>query len=106
MFGISFIELIIVLVFAIILINPKEYKEIFRFISNLHRHLKFIYQDCVNEIDSIKSTANLEEIKDNIEKEIDDAEEQIQKIVGDDGKLYDSYDISDMLKENEAKKQK
>ena len=106
MFGISFIELIIVLVFAIILINPKEYKEIFRFISNLHRYLKAIYQDCVNEIDSIKSTANLEEIKDNIEKEIDDAEEQIQKIVGDDGKLYDSYDISDMLKENEAKKQK
>lgn len=106
MFGISFTELIIIIIFAIILINPKEYRTIFQFITKCHKSLKSIYQDCIQELEELKSASNIKELTNNIENDIKKAEEEISQIVGDDGKLYESYDISNLLdKDHEQKKQ-
>lgn len=102
MFGISFTELIIIFIFAVILINPKEYMTIYRFINGLAQNLKSIYDKSVIELKSLKSAANITEINNELEEDIEVAEEEIQKIIGDDGNVYDSYDISDMMIDKNA----
>jgi len=106
MFGISFTELIIIIIFAVILINPKEYRSIFQFVSKCHKSLKSIYQDCMHELEELKSESNIKELTNKIENDIKEAEEEIEQIVGDDGKLYDSYDISNLLDKDHEQKNK
>ena len=103
MFGISLTELFVVLIFAIILINPKEYPRVFRSLRSFYADLKRAYKSGIKEFESLKEEVGLTEFDDKLKQDIAGVDEEIKKIVGDDGELYDSYDISEFLDKDDKK---
>ena len=98
MFGISFLEFIIIIACAVVVIKPSEYHDILKFINNIYHYMRRICQVCMEEIETLRSEADIENINKKLENDITEAEEQVKQIVGDDGKIYESYDISEFTK--------
>ncbi len=53
------------------------------------------------EINNVKEQVNLAEESKKLKDDIANLDQDIKQILGDDGKLYDAYDISDLVKKNE-----
>jgi len=101
MFGISLTELFVVVVLAIILINPTEYPKVIARLRGFYRDIRQAYNAGLKELEELKKETGLSEESDKLKKDIEDADEQIKKIVGDDGELYDAYDISEFMDKND-----
>ncbi len=104
MFGISFFELIVILLAIIILVKPEEYQELLLFCKKLYREIKQLYQQAVQEVDKLKAQAGLKEIDEQLHQDFHNLEKDLQKITGDDGKEYPAYDVQEVLKNERRKK--
>jgi Sec-independent protein translocase protein TatA len=91
MFGISFSELLVVLFFGLLFFKPQEYGRVIGTLKSFYNSVMKAYDAGKKEFDGLKGELSLQD-------EIDEAEEHIKKIVGDDGKEYEAYDISEELK--------
>ncbi len=101
MFGISLIEFFTIIILGLIIINPKEYPALIAKFSALYRELKKAYCVAMQEINNVKEQVNLAEESKKLKDDIANLDQDIKQILGDDGKLYDAYDISDLVKKDE-----
>ena len=101
MFGISLIEFLTIIIIAIIIIKPSEYPNLIKKLKKFYRDLKKTYNIALAEIDKLKNHIELSEETSKLKEDINNLDRDIKKIVGDDGELYDSYDISDIIKKND-----
>ena len=103
MFGISFSELLVVTFIAIVFIKPEEYGRIIASVRGFYQNISKAYSVGKRELENIKKEFDIKDADDAIKKEIAEAEEAVKKIVGDDGKEYDAYDISEELEKKNEK---
>lgn len=101
MFGISLIELFIIVILAIIIIKPKEYPYVISKIRNLYQQLRKSYSLAITEINQMKNQIVTLDETNKLKSDIENLDHDIKKVIGDDGKLYDAYDINDLLDKNE-----
>jgi|GEM_PF-1566397 len=97
MFDFSISEFSLVTLAALILIGPEELPGIIGTIRNISRKSRSLLKEFT---DSIMEMEDVNGIKDEVRKLNDD----IKKITGEDGKLYESYDIADIMPEIEKAK--
>jgi len=97
MFDFSISEFSLVTVAALILIGPEELPGIIRTIRNFSRKSRSLLKEFT---DSIMEMEDANGIRDEFRK----LNEDIKKITGEDGRMYDSYDISDIIPEIEKAK--
>ena len=103
MFGISLSELIIIIILLIIFVKPEEYVKIYQFLMTIIFKFKLFYKNSLAEIKELKEQSGLSDIDKKLQEDIDNLDEEVTKIMGDDGKLYDSYNVSDILSEDKDK---
>lgn len=103
MFGISLVELLIIIILLIIFINPQEYLKIYKTIMYFVYKFKYFYKSTIKELDLLKEQSGLNKIDEELKDHIDEVDNKRKKVTGSDGKLYDSYDISEFLKREENK---
>jgi Sec-independent protein translocase protein TatA len=103
MFGISLLELVIIIILLIIFIKPEEYIKIYQFLMTIILKFKFFYKTSLDEIKELKDQSGLSDIDKKLQEDIEGLDSEIKKIVGDDGQLYDSYDVSTLLSEDKDK---
>jgi sec-independent protein translocase protein TatB len=70
MFGISFAELLVVIVVAIVVIGPKDMPEVARYIIRLIMKIKKLIAKTRIELHEIGKELGLDEIKSEVEKEL------------------------------------
>ena len=97
MFDISFGEIFLVLVVAVIFIGHKDLPVVIRAVVRGINHVKRFTREVRQLFDDISKEAGVEDIKDELEADMN-------YIRGDDGKLYPSYDISDFVDEKSPPK--
>ncbi len=125
MFGISFVELIIVALVAIFVVRPKDAPQIARSIGRFYAKARAYLDDFKANIDKAKSDAGFVEVKESFDEAISEVqlqkaeqEQQITKIVDLYGKTHYVTDIqsirpdldeeelqSEVLQENEKNSQ-
>ncbi len=101
MFGISFFELLIVILAAIIIINPNDYSKCFNFLNKLYNELKKAYLSALDEFEKLKQESGFSSEAKKIKSDIENLDDDLKKIIGDDGKQYDAYDVKKIIKDNE-----
>lgn len=89
MFDLSFAELLLIIVTAVVFIGPKELPAVVRAVAKATRALRSLYNEMRKGFDDLARESGLKETADSINTEM-------RLIKGDDGKLYESYDISNL----------
>jgi len=92
MFDFSISEFSLVAVAALILIGPEELPGVIRAVRNISRKSRSIFKEFT---DSIMEMEDAGAIRDEFRK----INEDIKKITGDDGNIYEAYDVSDIMPE-------
>ena len=103
MFGISLLELIVIIILLIVFIKPDEYIKIYKFLMTIILKFKFFYKTSLDEIKELKDQSGLSDIDKKLQEDIENLDSDIKKIVGDDGKLYDIYNVSSILGKDKNK---
>ncbi len=93
MFDISFAELLLVIIVAVVFIRPKDVPTVVRTIAKVMKSLRDFSHEVKQVFDDITREAGAGEIKKTLDAEM-------QMIKGDDGKFYESYKIPDTLSGN------
>jgi Sec-independent protein translocase protein TatA len=101
MFGISFLELLIVILSFIILINPKDYPQFFNFLGNIYKDLKKSYGIALAELEKLKEESGFAAESKKLQHDIDNIDTELNQIIGDDGNSYEAYDIKKIMKDHE-----
>lgn len=83
MFDLSFGEILLVVVVTVVFIGPKELPTVIKAITKAVRYMRSVAQDFRRMFDEIAEESGVKDI-----------EKEIKLIEGDDGKMYESYDIS------------
>lgn len=91
MFDFSFSELLLVIVVAIVFIQPKDLPVIIKTIAKAMRSLRGFTHEIRLAFDEITRETGLQEVKETLDAEM-------RLIKGDDGKMYESYDVSGLHK--------
>lgn len=101
MFGISFVELTIVLLVAIFIVRPKDAPQIARSIGKYYAKAKSYFDEFKANIDKAKSDTGFAEVKESFDKAVNEVEshkaeqeQQITKIVDLYGKTHYVADIN------------
>jgi sec-independent protein translocase protein TatB len=89
----SFAEIILILVVAVIFLGPKEIPTVVRAIVKVMQFIKSITREARALFDELAKESGMKE-------EADKLNDDISLIKGDDGKFYESYDISKIEKNN------
>ncbi len=89
MFDIAWSEMGLVAAVAVIILGPNELPKVVRFIAKTTKYVKNMANDFKKQLDEVAEIGELKKIKQEIN-------EEIKTIVGNDGKLYESYDTSDL----------
>lgn len=87
MFDLSFAELLLIVVVAVIFIGPKELPVVIRAVAKMMRGMRGVYKDIRKAFDDLAEESGLKESADAVNAEI-------RLIKGDDGNMYESYDVS------------
>lgn len=82
MFDLSLGEIILVVVVTVVFIGPKELPVVVRALAKLLRYLKSVAQDVHKMFDDLAEESGVKDIQ-----------QDIKIIQGDDGKMYESYDM-------------
>lgn len=93
MFDISFGEILVVIIVAIVFIGPKDMPVVIRAIVRGMVQIKRFCHEVKEMFDQIAKESGISDIKD----ELDD---DIHYIRGNDGKLYPAYDMDDFIDKN------
>lgn len=96
MFDLSLTEILIVVVVGVIFIGPKDLPVVLRAVAKGMAQLRVLWRELKITFDEVARETGLNETKDEINREM-------RLITGDDGKKYESYDISDFLPPEEDK---
>lgn len=83
MFDLSFGEILLVVVVTVIFIGPKELPVVVRALAKLMRYLKSVANDFRKMFDELADESGVKDI-----------EREIKLIKGDDGNMYESYDMT------------
>ncbi len=94
MFDISFAELLLIIVTAVVFIGPRELPAVARAVARAMRALRSLYNEARKSFDDLARETGLKDTADAIHTEM-------RLIKGDDGKLYESYDISHLPRRGE-----
>ena len=114
MFGISFAELIVVLILLLAVTNPKDIPGIARYLTKLFFKAKQVVASAKSEVNKIGDELGLEKIKNEAEAEVEKAKktviidlygnehevEDVQKLRGDVGKKALKKEIEEFNKKN------
>jgi sec-independent protein translocase protein TatB len=82
MFDLSFAELALIVIVAVIFIGPKDLPVVLRALSKAMRYMRHLGRELKQAFDDLSR-----------ESGIADIERDMRLIKGDDGKLYESYDL-------------
>ncbi len=96
MFDISLAELLLVVTVAVLFIGPKELPVVMRALVKAVRWLKQIGRDISKMFDELAEETGAKET-------IDSFNAEIRLIKGDDGNMYESYDITSLPTDRRTK---
>src|SRR5579864_5104433 len=88
----SFAELALIVIVAVVFIGPKELPVVVRVVAKGLRAMRNLVGELRQAFDELTRESGLKETADAFESEV-------RMIKGDDGKLYESYDIADFVKD-------
>jgi sec-independent protein translocase protein TatB len=83
----SLAEILLVVVVAVVFIGPKELPAVVRAIAKAVRWLKELTREIKKTFDALAEESGVKEITDTVNAEL-------RLIKGDDGDMYESYDLS------------
>ncbi len=95
MFDLSFGELLLIAVAALVFIGPKELPGALKGIMKLFSSLKQMMQEVTDMVQQTYKEAGLDEVKEEWERET-------RTIIGDDGKPYTAYDLDDFIEHTDV----
>jgi sec-independent protein translocase protein TatB len=84
MFDISFAELLLIVVVAVVFIGPKELPHVIRAVAKALRAIKSVTNEIKKTFDDLAEESGIKP--------------EIKMIQGDDGNWYESYDVSHLHK--------
>lgn len=90
MFDLSFAELALIVIVAVIFIGPKELPVVLRAVSKAFRGMRQLAGEFRKAFDDLSREAGVDDIK-----------QEMRMIKGDDGKLYQSFDMPTDKKHDE-----
>lgn len=91
MFDFSFAELLLVIVVAVVFIQPKDFPVVIKTIAKAMVALRGIMHDIKQAFDDISRESGITDVKETLDAEM-------RLIKGDDGKMYESYQVSPLEK--------
>lgn len=86
MFDFSLAELLLTAVVAVVFIGPKELPVVLRAVAKGMRSVKALGREIHDAFDQLAQESGVKDVKSELEQEM-------KLIKGDDGQLYESYDI-------------
>jgi len=86
MFDFSFAEIALIVIVCVVFIGPKDLPVIIRAVAKAMRSVKSLGREISAAFDDLAKESGLKETAESFEKEIN-------MIKGDDGKMYESYQI-------------
>jgi hypothetical protein len=101
MLGLSWSETLIIIVIAILFLGVEDYKKIILFAKRVKKRISLSLFGHNSEVNKIMRDSGLIELKNDLTHDIDQINAEIKQVVGDDGKLYDAYDIAEFIKSQE-----
>ena len=98
MFDFSLTELALIAVVAVIFIGPKELPGVVRAVAKFMRGLRSIMREISGAFDDVAKESGVKAM-------VDEFEGDVRMIRGDDGKMYEAYDMPDAPKEADDERQ-
>lgn len=92
MFDLSLAEIALIVVVAVIFIGPKELPVVVKAVAKMLRSMRSLARDLHKAFDELTQESGLKDVKRDIEQEV-------RMIKGDDGKMYESYQLPVTLTE-------
>jgi len=89
MFDLSFAELALIVVVAVMFIGPKELPVVIKAIAKVMRGVRSLAKEMRSLFDDIAKESGLDDTAAEINRET-------KMIMGDDGKMYEAYNVSHM----------
>jgi Tat protein translocase TatB subunit len=86
MFDLSFGELLLVVVVALVFIGPKELPTVVRALAKAMRALRSLAAQVQQLFDELAKESGVKDVKQTLEQDI-------KLIQGDDGQMYEAYDV-------------
>ena len=90
MFDFSFAELLLVVVVAVVFIGPKELPVVVRALAQAIRAIRSLGTQAHQMFDELLKETGVSDVAETLQKDI-------TLIKGDDGQMYESYDISNVM---------
>jgi sec-independent protein translocase protein TatB len=97
MFDISFGELLVVMVLAVVFIGPKELPVVVRAVARAIFQIKKFMLEVKSMMNDLAHEAGVDDIKREMEEEFS---RDIKMIQGEDGEWYESYTLNDFVKKD------
>lgn len=91
MFDFSFAELLLVIVVAAVFIQPKDFPVVIKAIAKAMKTLRGFMHDIKQTFDDISRESGIADVKETLDTEM-------RLIKGDDGKMYESYQVPPLEK--------
>ncbi len=91
MFDFSFAELLLVIVVTVVFIQPKDFPVVIKAIAKAMKTLRGFTHDIKQIFDDISRESGITDVKETLDAEM-------RLIKGDDGKMYESYQVSPLEK--------
>lgn len=95
MFDISFGEILVIVVVAVLLIGPKDLPVVIRSVARGIGQMKRFVHDIKEAFSEVAEASGITDLEAELDK-------QMTLIRGDDGKLYPAYDIDDFVDGSES----
>lgn len=93
MFDLSLAEILLIVVVAVVFIGPKDLPVVVRAVARFINNLREFSHEIKQAFDDLAKEAGVEDIKETLDAEV-------RMIQGDDGKMYESYQIPDLKKDD------
>ena len=95
MLDVAFSELALIVVAAFLILGPKEFPTVIRALSRFMRQCREVIDECKSQLDGLADDAGMTEAKAALKGETKRIKDQF-------GQWQDTYDLSDILIEQEA----
>ena len=86
MLNLSFSEILLIVVVAVVFIGPKDLPIVVRAVARFIKHIRDFSHEIREAFDELAKEAGVDDIKETLEAEV-------RMIEGDDGEMYESYHI-------------
>ncbi|MCD6035806.1 MAG: tatB [Rickettsiales bacterium] len=97
MLGLSWAETGVILVVALLVIGPEELPTVVRSIRKTMRAFAGLAADFKKSLDEVVAETGIDNDITDLKAEANKINQDVRKIIDEDGKAWDAYDISDMI---------